>query len=322
MPRAGQDLERLNRLAAARGGVVSAQDLRECGFSGAAVRRRIADGQWHRIGGAVILAPSQPRTADWSDGALSWILRLTFGPRALISGALALRRERWQLPCEVHVVVLEGKPHTSLAGVTVLRRQEATEVGETVVRRPAVEAGGLVDDRRFVTARDALADCLTVLPADDGTRLLDAALQRRYVSPETVAQDLAARLGRGRRNAAGLRDLLARATSGSGSEAEQRMGGLLRRSGTGPWVPNFALRDASGEVVAEIDFAHVGLRIAIEVDGRAFHSDRRSFERDRWRQNALVVGGWLVLRFTWEQITQRPDEVIAIILAAVAQRAA
>ena len=321
MPHCGQDLERLYRRAAARGGVVSAQDLRECGFSGAAVRRRIADGQWHRVGGAVILAPAQPRTADWSDGALSWILRLTFGPRALISGALALRRERWQLPCEVHVVVLPDKPRVQLAGVAVLRRPEAAS-GATVLRRSSVEAGGLVDDRRFVTAREALADCLTVLPAGEGTRLLDAALQRRYLSPKTVAQDLEARLGRGRRNAAGLRDLLTRATSGSRSEAEQRMGGLLRRSGTGPWVPNYPLRDASGEVIAEIDFAHVGLRIAIEVDGRAFHSDRRSFERDRWRQNALVVDGWLVLRFTWEQITQRPEEVLAIILAAVAQRAA
>lgn len=321
MPHCGHDLEHLHRRATVRGGVVSVQDLRECGFSGAAVRRRIADGQWHRVGGAVILAPAQPRAADWSDVALSWILRLTFGPRALISGTLALRRERWQLPCEVHVVVLPDKPRVQLAGVAVLRRPEAAS-GATVLRRSSVEAGGLVDDRRFVTAREALADCLTVLPAGEGTRLLDAALQRRYVSPKTVAQDLEARLGRGRRNAAGLRELIARATSGSRSEAEQRMGGLLRRSGTGPWVPNFPLRDASGEVIAEIDFAHVGLRIAIEVDGRAFHSDRRSFERDRWRQNALVVDGWLVLRFTWEQITQRPEEVIAIILAAVAQRAA
>lgn len=100
------------------------------------------------------------------------------------------------------------------------------------------------------------------------------------------------------------------------------MSRLLRRSGTGPWVANHPLYGADGRVVAEIDFAHVQLRIAIEVDGRAFHSDRKSFERDRWRQNALIVGGWLVLRFTWEQITTRPDEVVAIIRAAIAQRAA
>lgn len=308
MPRPGQDLERLLTLAAARGGVVSASDLGECGFSGSAIRRRIAEGSWHRIGGAVVLAPRQSQTRSWSDSALSWILRWTFGSGTRISGALALRREQWHLPCEVHIVVLPHRPRARLPGVAVLRR-------------PETEAGG-ADDLRFVSAREALADCLTVLPAPEAVHLLDAALQKRYVRPETVAQDLSARLGRGRRNASGLRELIARATSGSRSEAEQRMARLLHRSGTGPWVPNFPLRDASGQVVAEIDFAHLGLRIAIEVVGRAFHSDRRSFERDRWRQNALTVKGWLVLRFTWEQITGRPDEVVAVIRAAIARRAA
>lgn len=309
MPRAGQDLERLQALASRQGGVVSPADLSTCGFSGGAVRRRLADGLWHRIGGAVVLAPRQSHRAAWSDTALSWILHCTFGPQTRISGVLALRRFRWQLPCEVHIVVLEAKPRNSLTGVTVLRRPETDE---------APTATHL----RFVTAREALADCLTVLPDSAAAALLDAALQKRYVRPEEMGEVLEDRLGRGKRNAAGLRRLLGRALTGSRSEAEQRMAQLLRRSGTGPWVPNSPLRDASGQVVAEIDFAHVGLRIAIEVDGRAFHTDKRAFEHDRWRQNALVVGGWLVLRFTWEQITERPDEVIAVILAAVAQRAA
>lgn len=309
MPRVGQDLERLQALASRQGGVVSPADLSACGFSGGAVRRRLADGLWHRIGGAVVLAPRQSHRAAWSDAALSWILHCTFGPQTRISGVLALRRSRWHVPCELHIVVLEGKPRTSLAGVTVLRRPETGDA--PIVTHP-----------RFVTAREALADCLTILPDSAATTVLDAALQKRYVRPEEVGEVIEDRLGRGKRNAAGLRRLLGRALSGSRSEAEQRMARLLHRSGTGPWVPNFPLRDTSGQVVAEIDFAHVGLRIAIEVDGRAFHSDRRAFEHDRWRQNALTVGGWLVLRFTWEQITEHPDEVIAVILAAVAQRAA
>lgn len=257
----------------------------------------------------MVLGPEPSVTAPWSDVALAWILRWTFGPRARISGALALRRERWQLPCEVHIVVLGHKPRAQLAGVTVLRR-------------PEPQTQDLALDLRMVSAREALVDCLTVLPATEAVGVLDSALQKRYLRPETLAADLEARLGRGRLNADGLRRLRDRAMTGSRSEAEQRMARLLRSSGTGPWVPNYALLDAAGRVVAEIDFAHVSLRIAIEVDGRAFHSDRRSFERDRWRQNALVVGGWLVLRFTWEQITKRPDEVIATIRAAIAQRAA
>ncbi|MGI9196345.1 MAG: endonuclease domain-containing protein [Candidatus Nanopelagicales bacterium] len=95
---------------------------------------------------------------------------------------------------------------------------------------------------------------------------------------------------------------------------------LLKRTRTGPWIANYPLRNEVGDVVAEIDFALKELRIAIEVDGRAFHSDRSSFERDRRRQNLLVLGGWCVLRFTWEQITRDPEAVIACIVAAVAQR--
>lgn len=309
MPRAGQDSERLRAVAATQGGVVSPADLGSCGFSAKAVRHRINEGTWHRVGRAVVLAPRNPGLDGRSDLALSWILRFTFGPQTRISGALALRRARWHLPHDTHIVILRDKPNLGLSGVTVMRRPE-TDVSHS--------GRGL----RFVTPREALADCLTVLPPGAAADVLDTALQKRYVTPETIAEDFKARVGRGRLNATGLRGLLARATSGSRSEAEQKMARLLSRSGTGPWIPNHPLVDAAGRVLAEIDFAHVGLRIAIEVDGRAFHSDRTSFERDRWRQNVLTVDGWLVLRFTWEQITQRPHEVIAIIQAAVAQRAA
>lgn len=309
MPRSDQDFQRLQALAATQGGVVSPADLDACGFSAKAVRHRVNEGTWHRVGGAVVLAPRGHGVGGGNDLALSWILRFTFGPQTRISGAVALRRARWHLPHETHIVVLRDKPNFGLSGVTILRRPEAD-----------VSPGGT--GLRFVTAREALADCLTVLPPGAAADVLDSALQKRYVSPETIAEDLQSRVGRGRLNATGLRGLLARATSGSRSEAEQKMARLLPRSGTGPWIPNHPLLDAAGRVIAEIDFAHVELRIAIEVDGRAFHSDRTSFERDRWRQNALIVSGWLVLRFTWEQITQRPHEVIAVIQAAVAQRAA
>lgn len=39
-------------------------------------------------------------------------------------------------------------------------------------------------------------------------------------------------------------------------------------------------------------------KVAIEVDGFAFHHDRTTFDRDRRRQNDLVNVGWIVLRFT------------------------
>jgi hypothetical protein len=306
VPHADQDLQGLRAIASGRGGVVSAADLTRCGVSARAAGRRVACGDWSRVGRAYVLAP---RDLHLSDQAWCHILRLSYGERARISGHLALRHGGWSLPGDSRVIVMPHEPKFSITGVTVLRRPD-----DAAVRRP--------DGVRFTRVREALIDALVVVGAGAAEDLLDVTLQKRLITPEDFGRAAASRLGRGKRGASLLASLVERASTGTRSEAEQRMAGLLRRSGTGPWEPNLPVTDASGRVLAEIDFAHVGLRIAIEVDGRAHHSDRRSFERDRSRQNELVLRGWLVLRFTWEQITQRPDEVIAAVIAAVVQRAA
>ena len=314
MPHASQDIPGLRRRAVARGGVVSAEDMREFGFSAGAVRRRIAGGEWHRWGRAVVLGPPPAiplggglAGSGLSERGIAWVLHLTYGPHAAVSGAPAMHRSGWALPTNEIIVVVPDKPWIAVAGVHVVRRQ----LGRVLV---------LPDGRRYVPAMEALLDTLVHLGAAAGADLLDAALQQRVIDAASFADAVGSRCGRGRTGATRLRLLRDRALSGSRSEAEQRMGALLRRSGKGLWTPNLDVRDASGRVVAEIDFAQEHLRIAIEVDGRAHHSDRRSFERDRVRQNLLVVAGWIVLRFTWEQITQRPDEVLAAIDAAVRMR--
>ena len=313
MPHARQDLQALRVLASRRGGVVSAEDLRVCGFCAGGGRRRVAVGTWGRWGGAVLLSPATGEGGDapgaLGDLGLSWALQLTYGPQAAISGALALRRAGWDLSTSALIVVVLGKPRVGVPGVTVMRRQTG-------------RALALADGLRYVPAREALLDTLVALGPDAGADLLDRALQRRFVSVESLRDAIKERLGWGRRGARTLRALLARAQTGARSEAEIRMRSLLGRCAHGPWTPNLPVRDDSGRILAEIDFAHEGLRIAIEVDGRAFHSDRQAFERDRVRQNLLVARGWLVLRFTWEQITQRPEQVLAAIDAAVRVRVA
>ena len=51
-------------------------------------------------------------------------------------------------------------------------------------------------------------------------------------------------------------------------------------------------------------------RVAVEVDGWAWHSDVERFREDRRRQNALVLAGWTVLRFTWDDLMRRPETVV------------
>lgn len=61
-----------------------------------------------------------------------------------------------------------------------------------------------------------------------------------------------------------------------------------------------------------IDFAIVGelSRIAIEIDGYGYHAEgvisRASFNDQQARQNELVLAGWRILRFTFDQVRNDP----------------
>lgn len=55
----------------------------------------------------------------------------------------------------------------------------------------------------------------------------------------------------------------------------------------------------------------------LEIDGRLHEDDDDVFENDRHRQNALVLDGWMVLRFTWHMLTEQPELVLASVLTAL-----
>jgi len=86
---------------------------------------------------------------------------------------------------------------------------------------------------------------------------------------------------------------------------------LLRSAGLIGWLPNYPVRLGGQSVVLDVAFPTT--RLAIEVDGLVWHVDPARFQRDRTRQNELVTAGWTVLRFTWADLTERPDHVVAVV---------
>ena len=66
-----------------------------------------------------------------------------------------------------------------------------------------------------------------------------------------------------------------------------------------------------------VDFAYVDRRIAIEVDGFGVHGTAAALSSDLARQNALVLQGWTVLRFTWKQVVTQPDKVARTVLVTL-----
>jgi very-short-patch-repair endonuclease len=68
----------------------------------------------------------------------------------------------------------------------------------------------------------------------------------------------------------------------------------------------------------EVDFLISGTRIVLECDGWGTHGlDRDQFEFDRVRNGELTAAGYIVVHFTWRQLTTDPESVAVRILENV-----
>jgi very-short-patch-repair endonuclease len=61
----------------------------------------------------------------------------------------------------------------------------------------------------------------------------------------------------------------------------------------------------------EVDCAWPEQRLVVELDGHASHGGTHAFETDRARDRRLEAAGWRVVRITWRQLAETPNEVEA-----------
>jgi len=72
--------------------------------------------------------------------------------------------------------------------------------------------------------------------------------------------------------------------------------------------------------VALLDAAWPEVRLAVELDGAAFHGSAEAREQDLRRDAALAALGWLTLRFSYRRLTREPAACRAEIAAVHRQR--
>lgn len=168
------------------------------------------------------------------------------------------------------------------------------------------------DDRSGIATSKllTLTQCLRQLPHDEALAVADSALR------------------------AGDQALLRRVAEdvrGPGSDQVRAVAAAARRKAANPFesalrsialgVPRLAVEPqvviSSPGVWARPDLVDVRLEMVLEAESYEWHGDRAGFRKDVRRYTLLTAEGWVVLRFTWEDVMFRPDWVRRLIARAV-----
>jgi very-short-patch-repair endonuclease len=283
-------------VAAAQHGLVTRGQLLSLGFSAKAIEHRVRVGRLHRVHRGVFAVghPSLP-------------------PPAHQAAALLYAGDDTLLSHESAAAVWGLTSTLSFVAITVIGRHVRSQPELRVHQVKALDIRDVRIHRGFPVTAPArtLIDCATSPTID---RMLNEARVLKLVKNA----DIQAALDRcpGRKGVAAMRALL-KAEDDTGftrSEAER----ILRRliAAAKLEVPIFN----TYVMGLEVDAYWPQNRVVVEVDGFAAHGHQAAFERDRGRDNKLIAAGYIVLRFTWRQLTHEPMVVLATIVKVLTVR--
>ncbi len=335
-------------LARAQGGCVSVAKARVAGVGEQAVHARIAAGRWNRhmgclvveqgldrgldralstsLNGGVRLAGDRPVDRPVDPHLLdAWAMTLRCKPgEAIVSGSTALHVAGKRPPRDlapVRIARPDSPRRRRLPRVTILPQR----AGDQSPRRLS---DGLLCHRPL----QAMIDIVQVVDPALAESWLNWALHERLLTAGDIRRALARvapgaadrplrRGTKGKHAATRLRLALAYVEGGTRSEAERALRTILRDHGIRGFQCDWPVSVRDGEPpFARLDCGHPAAKLAIEVDGRAFHSAHGAFERDRDRQGRLAECGWLTICFTWRMLTQDPTGVAKRVRAVLADR--
>jgi hypothetical protein len=190
----------------------------------------------------------------------------------------------------VDVTVL-GK-NRSVPGIRV-HRSQTLDLGRDTLLQP--------DGLRVTTATRALQDASATLSDRDLRRASHEADYRGLLDRDAIVA--------GRRLRAVLDRLDDTGPQLTRSELEERFLSLVAQAGLPAPLVNHRLLGYT------VDFFWPDARLVVETDGRN-HLRPKAFEDDRERDADLQALGYVVVRFTWRQVTERPAWVAERLRAA------
>jgi very-short-patch-repair endonuclease len=293
---------RINRLASRQYGAVSRAQLLRLGLGRDAIGYRVRSGRLSPLHRGVYAVGPGPGTKErrWAAAVLAC------GEGAVLShlSAAAL----WELrPVDPWVI-----------DVSVAARRARVRDGLRV-HRPRLLAPEDVARRRAIPVTSVartLVDIAEVVSRRSLERALDEAEYLALLHPPRLQETLErnhARVG-----AARLASCLRRhepGTTRTKNALEEAFLTLVLDAG----LPQPDVNIRLGPY--EVDFLWREERVAVETDGGASHNRATNRERDAERDAWLATAGYRPLRFTWRQVTERPDEVLAALRAELGRAA-
>lgn len=200
---------------------------------------------------------------------------------AVIAGSAAARLTHWPGETVREIEVLSPSRRVPAPGFRFVRRRVPAE---------------LVHRHRELGVLAAPLIAVDSAARDNGERIDD--LLRARVPLGAIEAALAASPHRAGNRV--RRRVVERSRTNPWSQAERRLHDILDRHRITGWTAN---RPATaGGRTYWLDVGFEAARVALEVDGYEFHSDRRAFESDRERGNELLVANWRVLHLTWAML--------------------
>lgn len=207
--------------------------------------------------------------------------------------------------------VLTGASAGALLWDATLANGTITATGRLRSRHPGFEINRRSIDADWITSVDGISCTNAPLTAVEliptaGADFVDRVLRDAgHEGAEALRQMWLAHGTLARRPGHALREsILTESRDLPWSALERRAHADLRAAGIVGWTTNHPV--VLGGEVFFIDLAFPQLQLAIELDGFEHHSSRAAFERDRHKQNALVVAGWNVIRLTWSMVMDEP----------------
>jgi very-short-patch-repair endonuclease len=288
-------------MARRQNGVVGRDQLVELGLSRNAIDGRVQSGRLRPyFRGVYLVGPIASPLARETAAVIACVVEAVLSHRSAAALWRLLRAQPADEPVDVTVpgrrpggprgirvhwvAEFDAGETTRIRGIPVTNPERTLlDLAQQVSGRELEQALSLAERRKLVTRRK-LVDVLARHPRRPGA----GALRARLMSSEEP--------------------VFAR------SEAEERFLGLVRRAELPAPEVNVPLHGY------EVDFLWRQDRVAVEIDGFAFHGDRESFEADRRRAADLAARGVQVIRITWRQIANEPEATLVRLVRALAER--